>query len=175
MSAAMTVRANRCSGSVAAAPPDPILGLTEKFNADTNPQKVNLGVGVYQDASGKAPLLRAVHEAETRLLEKEGAKTYLPIDGMKTYNQAVQTLLFGADSPVVSEGSRRDDSGAGRNRGAENRGRFPEAVSWRKAPRRFISAIHRGKIIALCLRWRASMFEPIPIMARKRSLFGSPK
>ena len=90
--------------AVSAAAPDPILGLTEKFNADTNPQKVNLGVGVYQDANGKAPLLRAVHEAETRLLEKEGAKTYLPIDGMKAYNQAVQALLFGAGSPVISEG-----------------------------------------------------------------------
>ena len=86
------------------APPDPILGLTEKFNADPSPQKVNLGVGVYQDENGKTPLLRAVHEAETRLLEKEGAKSYLPIDGLKIYNQSAQRLLFGADSPVISAG-----------------------------------------------------------------------
>lgn len=103
MSAAMQTRPS-VFGSVAAAPPDPILGLTEKFNADADPLKVNLGVGVYQDANGKAPLLRCVHEAESRLLEKEGAKTYLPIDGLKTYNQAVQALLFGADSEVISEG-----------------------------------------------------------------------
>ena len=103
MSAAMTMRKSPF-GSVAAAPPDPILGLTEKFNADTNPQRVNLGVGVYQDASGKVPLLKAVHEAEKRLLESGGAKSYLPIDGLKTYDSAVQTLLFGAGSPIISEG-----------------------------------------------------------------------
>ena len=89
---------------VPAAPPDPILGLTEKFLADSNLNKVNLGVGVYQNADGKVPLLKAVHEAESRLLDSEGAKSYLPIDGLKAYNQAVQTLLFGADSSVVSEG-----------------------------------------------------------------------
>ncbi len=103
MSVAMTKRVSPFEG-ISAAPPDPILGLTERFNADVSPEKVNLGVGVYQDANGKAPLLRCVHEAEARLLEREGAKSYLPIDGLKTYNQAVQTLLFGAGSPVISEG-----------------------------------------------------------------------
>ena len=103
MSAAMTMRESPF-GSVPAAPPDPILGLTEKFNADSNPQKVNLGVGVYQDANGKVPLLRAVHEAEKRLFDSEGAKSYLPIDGLKAYNQAAQVLLFGEESPVAAKG-----------------------------------------------------------------------
>ena len=55
------------------APPDAILGLTEQFKADTNPQKVNLGVGVYQDASGKLPLLRCVEAAEKKLAEAAAA------------------------------------------------------------------------------------------------------
>ncbi len=52
---------------VRAAPPDPILGLTEAFRKDTNPDKINLSVGVYQDESGKASILNCVKEAELRL------------------------------------------------------------------------------------------------------------
>ena len=85
------------------APPDPILGLTEAFNADPHPNKVNLGVGVYQDSSGKVPILRVVKEAEARWLEREDSKSYLPIDGAPAYNRAVQALLFGPDSAVVEE------------------------------------------------------------------------
>ena len=48
------------------APPDPIIGLTEAFNHDSNPAKINLGVGVYQDATGKTPTLKAVRAAEKR-------------------------------------------------------------------------------------------------------------
>ena len=62
------------------APPDPILGVTDAFNADQNPKKVNLGVGVYQDGQGKIPVLRTVHEAEKRWVELETSKAYLPID-----------------------------------------------------------------------------------------------
>ena len=86
------------------APPDPILGLTEAFNADPNPNKVNLGVGVYQDGTGKVPILRVVKEAESRWLDKEDSKSYLPIDGSPAYNKAVQALLFGADSSVTQDG-----------------------------------------------------------------------
>ncbi|MGC4094249.1 MAG: amino acid aminotransferase [Polyangiaceae bacterium] len=86
------------------APPDPILGLTEAFQADKNPQKVNLGVGVYQDGTGKVPVLKVVREAEKRWYEKEDSKSYLPIDGVATYNAEVKKLLFGADSAIVKEG-----------------------------------------------------------------------
>ena len=86
------------------APPDPILGLTEAFNADPNPAKVNLGVGVYQDSSGKVPVLKVVKEAEARWLEQEQSKVYLPIDGVPAYQKAVQELLFGADSAALREG-----------------------------------------------------------------------
>src|SRR6266550_3103201 len=89
---------------IPAAPPDPILGLTEAFNADPNPNKVNLGVGVYQDASGKVPVLRVVREAEDRWRAREDSKSYLPIDGAPLYNQHVQKLLLGSESSLISEG-----------------------------------------------------------------------
>ncbi len=86
--------------AVPLAPRDPILGLTEAFNADPNPAKVNLGVGVYQDATGKLPLLECVRLAEQRLAENPKPRGYLPIDGLPGYVAAVRELVFGADSPV---------------------------------------------------------------------------
>jgi aromatic-amino-acid transaminase len=90
--------------NVPLAPPDPILGLTDAFLADQNPNKVNLGVGVYQDKNGKVPVLRVVREAERLWYEKEDSKAYLPIDGAPAYRTEVQKLLFGAGSPLVAEG-----------------------------------------------------------------------
>ncbi len=86
------------------APRDPILGLTEQFNADPNPAKVNLGVGVYFDDQGKLPVLACVAAAEQQLLESPRAKGYLPIDGIAAYDKAVQSLVFGADSDAVKGG-----------------------------------------------------------------------
>ena len=86
------------------APRDPILGLTEQFNADPNPAKVNLGVGVYNDDSGKLPLLQCVAQAERQMLEAAKAHGYLPIDGIKAYDEAVQGLVFGAHSEAVTSG-----------------------------------------------------------------------
>ena len=86
------------------APKDPILGITEQYNADARPDKVNLGVGVYYDASGKLPLLDSVRLAEDALTAKHGARGYLPIDGINQYNKAVQSLLFGAGSELIAEG-----------------------------------------------------------------------
>jgi len=85
------------------APRDPILGITEAFNADKNPNKTNLGVGVYYDDNGKVPLLACVSKAEAQLMEKASPRTYLPIDGLAAYDKAVQELVFGADSAVVQE------------------------------------------------------------------------
>ena len=85
------------------APRDPILGLTEAFNADPNPQKINLGVGVYYDQHGKVPLLDCVRKAEAILMEKAAPRTYLPIEGLAAYDKAVQELVFGADSAVIQE------------------------------------------------------------------------
>jgi aromatic-amino-acid transaminase len=90
--------------AVEMAPRDPILGLNEQFNADPNPNKVNLGVGVYFDDQGKLPVLRCVAAAEKQLLESPKAKGYLPIDGIAAYDKAVQGLVFGADHPAVTGG-----------------------------------------------------------------------
>ena len=85
------------------APRDPILGVNEAFQADTNPRKVNLGVGVYTDESGKIPLLRCVRRAEAAMAEQAAPRGYLPIDGIAAYDRAAQSLIFGADSAVVRE------------------------------------------------------------------------
>ena len=85
------------------APPDPIIGLTEAFNNDSNPAKVNLGVGVYQDASGKVPLLKVVREAQSRWHQEEATKSYLPIEGLAAFNKEVQRLLFGPQSQLIAE------------------------------------------------------------------------
>jgi aromatic-amino-acid transaminase len=90
--------------AVEMAPRDPILGLNEQFNADTNPAKVNLGVGVYTDENGKLPLLACVKAAETQLIEASRARGYLPIDGIAAYDKAVQGLVFGADSAILAAG-----------------------------------------------------------------------
>ncbi|GMU50818.1 MAG: aminotransferase [Candidatus Desulfobacillus denitrificans] len=86
------------------APRDPILGLNEAFNADTRATKVNLGVGVYCDDSGKIPLLAAVRAAEKARLEALPSRGYQPIEGPASYNQAVQNLLFGAGSELIKDG-----------------------------------------------------------------------
>jgi aromatic-amino-acid transaminase len=86
------------------APRDPIIGILELFNANTNPQKVNLGIGVYTDDAGKVPLLECVRRADRAILEDPAPWNYLPIDGLAAYDKAVQGLVFGADSAVVKEG-----------------------------------------------------------------------
>lgn len=90
--------------SVELAPPDPILGLNEAFNADTHPGKVNLGVGVYLGEDGKIPLLESVRLAEAARLQNPSARGYLPIDGIAAYDQGVQKLLFGEKSELISKG-----------------------------------------------------------------------
>ncbi len=87
-----------------ATPNDPIFGLTDKFNRDTDPNKVNLGVGMYQDASGKVPLLDSVHTAESRLDAQALARTYPPMDGLPDYNREAQKVVFGADCPAIAAG-----------------------------------------------------------------------
>ncbi|SBV50875.1 aromatic-amino-acid transaminase [Xanthomonas bromi] len=85
-------------------PGDPILGLTEAYNADSRPNKVNLGVGIYYDENGRIPLLRAVHKIEQQLAQEAKPRGYLPIDGLAAYDKATQELLFGADSALVAAG-----------------------------------------------------------------------
>ncbi|AAM39416.1 MULTISPECIES: aromatic amino acid transaminase [Xanthomonas] len=85
-------------------PGDPILGLTEAYNADSRPNKVNLGVGIYYDENGRIPLLRAVQKIEQQLALDAKPRGYLPIDGLAAYDKATQELLFGAESALVASG-----------------------------------------------------------------------
>ncbi len=87
--------------NVETAPRDPILGLNEQFGGDPNPNKVNLGVGVYYDENGKLPLLKCVSAAEQAMAEAAKPRGYLPIDGIAAYDTAVQGLVFGAASEVI--------------------------------------------------------------------------
>src|SRR5260221_1522683 len=90
--------------NVKMAPRDAILGLTELYVADSNPKKVNLGVGVYYDDQGKVPLLECVRKADQALAASSVARPYLAMDGFPDYVRAVQGLLFGKDHPAVAQG-----------------------------------------------------------------------
>jgi len=95
---------NTLLATVDLAPKDPILGVTEAFNADTNPRKTNLGVGVYYDDSGKIPLLECVKRAEREMTDSAAPRGYLPIDGIASYDRAVQALVLGTDSDAAKSG-----------------------------------------------------------------------
>ena len=99
--------------AVEMAPRDPILGITEAFAADTNPKKVNLGVGVYYDDNGKLPLLKCVQAAEKAMTDDPKARGYLPIDGIAAYDAAAKALVFGADSEPVTSGRVATVQGVG--------------------------------------------------------------
>ena len=79
-------------------PPDAIFGLMEEFKKDSNPDKINLTVGVYRDEAGTTPVMKAVRQAEQILLDAAGSKGYLPIDGATDYNAAVGKLILGENS-----------------------------------------------------------------------------
>ena len=85
-------------------PGDPILGLTEAYNADSRTTKVNLGGGIYYDEQGRIPLLKAVQQVEQSLAAAARPRGYLPIDGLPAYTQATRELLFGKDSPLLAAG-----------------------------------------------------------------------
>ncbi len=125
--------------SIDLAPKDPILGVTEAFVADKNPNKVNLGVGVYNDDSGKLPLLACVKEAEEEMVRNPAPRGYLPIDGLAAYDNAVRELVFGADSDIVKSGRGVTVQGLGGTGGlkigADFLKRFsPDAEVWISDP-----------------------------------------
>lgn len=88
--------------NIAAAPADPILGLADLFRADDRPNKINLGIGVYKDETGKTPVLTSVKKAEHYLLENETTKNYLSIDGLADFGHCTQALLFGKDNEILT-------------------------------------------------------------------------
>ena len=89
--------------SISAAPADPILGLADLFRADDRTHKINLGIGVYKDETGKTPVLASVKKAEQFLLENETSKNYLSIDGLADFARCTQALLFGKDSNIIQQ------------------------------------------------------------------------
>ncbi len=89
--------------NITAAPADPILGLGEAFKSETRANKINLGIGVYKDAHGSTPIMKAVKEAEQRLFEIETTKNYLAIDGVADFNERTKILLFGEGSEIVTQ------------------------------------------------------------------------
>ena len=115
--------------AVEMAPRDPILGLNEQFAADTNPSKVNLGVGVYFDDQGKLPLLKCVQAAEQQMLAKPSPRGYLPMDGIAAYDAAVKGLVFGADSEPVKSGRVVTAQGIGGTGGLKIGADFLKKVS----------------------------------------------
>ena len=115
--------------AVEMAPRDPILGLNEQFAADTNPNKVNLGVGVYFDDNGKLPLLDCVQSAEKAMMDKPTARGYLPIDGIAAYDAAVKSLVFGADSEPITSGRVATVQGIGGTGGLKIGADFLKKVS----------------------------------------------
>ncbi len=87
---------------ITSAPADPILGLADSFRADPRDNKINLGIGVYKDESGKTPVLDTVKKAEKFLLDNENTKNYLAISGMPEFVRVTQELLFGAQHEIVT-------------------------------------------------------------------------
>ena len=121
------------------APKDPILGVTEAFVADKNPKKVNLGVGVYNDDTGKLPLLACVKAAEEEMAKALMPRGYLPIDGLAAYDNAVRDLVFGANSDVVKNGRAVTVQGLGGTGGLKIGADFlkrinPDAEVWISDP-----------------------------------------
>lgn len=83
------------------APPDPILGVTEAYKRDSNPNKINLGVGAYRTDEGKPYVLDCVRQAESLLAEQKLDKEYAPITGVADFTEASVRLLLGENSDVI--------------------------------------------------------------------------
>jgi aspartate aminotransferase len=94
-------------------PDDPILGLMAAFRADSDPRKVDLGVGVFRDAQGNTPVLDSVRKAEKAVLERQTSKTYVAPAGNPAFNQAMEKLVFGTDHPVFTAERVRSIQGPG--------------------------------------------------------------
>ncbi|HBE71773.1 MAG TPA: aromatic amino acid aminotransferase, partial [Planctomycetaceae bacterium] len=122
--------------SLSAAPPDPILGLSEAFKTDERPAKINLTIGVYQDATGKTPVLECVKTAEERLLADEASKSYLGMGGLPAFADATRDLVLGdlVDSDRVAVAQTPGGTGALRVAADFLAGTSPNANVWCSNP-----------------------------------------
>ena len=116
------------------APSDPILGVTEAFSADTSPRKVNLGVGVYYDDTGKIPLLECVRHAESERLKSSPHRGYLPIEGLAAYDKAVQELVFGKEDKRIVTVQAVGGTGALKVGADFLKRHLPQAAVWISEP-----------------------------------------
>lgn len=94
-------------------PPDAIFGVNELFKNDANENKINLTIGVYKDDAGNTPLMKAVADAEKVLLDAHANKSYLPIDGLPSYNQKVGEMLLGSAAENNHWASTQTPGGTG--------------------------------------------------------------
>ncbi|MDO6425391.1 amino acid aminotransferase [Thalassotalea sp. 1_MG-2023] len=99
-------------GSLKALPADPILGLLAKYREDSNPQKIDLGVGVYKDEAGHTAILKCVKTAEKHRNDTEDTKVYIGPTGSPLFNDEMSKLIFG-DHKVLSENRARTVSTPG--------------------------------------------------------------
>ncbi len=120
-------------------PADPILGLTEAYKSDPNPDKVNLGVGIYKDEKGQTPILNCVREAEKRLLDQQSTKSYLPMGGLADLAPQVQELQFGRNHEIIQSNRAVTVQTPGGTGGLRVAGdfihkQFPNAKIWLSDP-----------------------------------------
>ncbi|XP_013979618.1 aspartate aminotransferase, mitochondrial [Salmo salar] len=99
-----SIRASSWWSEVQMGPPDPILGVSEAYKRDTNPKKINLGVGAYRDDQGKPYVLSCVRKAEAQIAAKKLDKEYLAIGGLGDFTKACAKLALGADNEVIKSG-----------------------------------------------------------------------
>lgn len=123
--------------SIQAAPADPILGLTDAFRRDERPDKMNLGVGVYQDEAGRVPILQCVKQAEQQVYNREDSKGYLPIGGIAEYGAQLRQLMLGDLAPSSERcATFHTPGGTGALRVAADflHQVFPETTIWLSQP-----------------------------------------
>ncbi len=89
--------------SIERRPPDPILGLSAAYKQDTNPNKVDLGVGVYKDEAGRTPVMSAIKKAEQKLWEAEDSKSYIAQAGPEEFNRHTLSLILGEQHPALRD------------------------------------------------------------------------
>lgn len=121
------------------APPDSILGIIDAFKRDPNPNKINLSVGVFQDAQGRTPILACVKEAERRMMNDEQSKNYLGIDGIPEYGRHIRELMFGTGHEILTSGravTLQTPGGTGSLRVAADflKRKFPSCRVWFSKP-----------------------------------------
>jgi len=118
---------------------DPIEAMFKRLTEDTNPDKIDLGIGVFRDDSGKVPVMQAVRKAEQQLFEQDLPKSYISPLGNSGYCRDMEQLALGSDHPVLKEGriisAQTPGAGSALRAGAElAHSLSPGAVVWASKP-----------------------------------------